>query len=117
MAVVGILETCDAFRYIVGATQVRQLCMRKLDMPVMTVFIFQDISVARLRLIDVLDFVVLTIDLLVLFDLETDDLKLGQPRTSHGPVARTDTCRMVANVRYNKDRGVFVKHRLKWWSG
>lgn len=111
MAVIGIRKSCDALGHVVGATQIGEFGIGELDMPFMTLIIFQDIAVAGLTFVQVLDFVVLPVDLLMLFDLKSNDLEICESRTGHGAVARTEARRVDAAVRDNEEGDGFAKHR------
>lgn len=111
MTVIGIRKPCDALSHVVGATQIGEFGIGELDMPFMTLTIFQDIAVAGLTFVQILDFVVLPVDLLMLFDLKSNDFETCKSRTGHGAVARTEARGVDAAVRDNEEGNGFVKHR------
>ena len=111
LTVIGVRKPCDALSHIVGATQIGEFGIGKLDMPFMALIIFQDIAVAGLTFVQILDFVVLPVDFLMLFDLKPDDLETSQLRTGHGAVARTEARGVDATIRDDEKGDGFAKHR------
>lgn len=111
LTVIGVRKPCDALSHVVGTTQIGEFGIGELDMPFMTLTIFQDIAITGLTFVQIFDFVVLPVDLLMLFDLKSNDLETCKSRIGHGSVARTEARGVDAAVRDNEERVVFAKHR------